>query len=70
MKPGERVGENVRRERKKRDWSQMKLAEASTLHLTEISRIEGGSRDPRLSTIVKIARGLKIRPAELLDGIK
>jgi Helix-turn-helix len=40
------------------------------LHPSEISRLERNVRDPRFSTIVRVARALAIRPAELLDGIR
>jgi transcriptional regulator with XRE-family HTH domain len=46
------------------------LGEASDLHPTEVSLLERGGRDPRLATIVKLARGLGIRPATLLEGIE
>jgi hypothetical protein len=35
-----------------------------------LSLLERGGRDARLSTITKLARGLGIPPAKLLDGIK
>lgn len=38
------------------------------MHFSEISRLERSQRDPRLSTIVKLARGLKITSSELLVG--
>jgi len=39
------------------------------LHRTEISLLERAQREPRLSTIVRLARGLEVRPSELLNGI-
>jgi transcriptional regulator with XRE-family HTH domain len=50
--------------------SQEELAFACDLHPSEISRLERSVRDPRFSTIVRVARALKVRPAELLDGIR
>jgi hypothetical protein len=35
----------------------------------EFARAERGVRDLRVSTIMKIARGLEIEPARLLDGL-
>jgi hypothetical protein len=35
----------------------------------EFARAERGVRDLRVSTIVKIARGLDLEPARLLDGL-
>jgi transcriptional regulator with XRE-family HTH domain len=65
----ETFGANVRRERKRLKLSQEKLGELSDLNMTEVSRLERAERDPRLSTIVKLAKGLDIPPMRLLDGI-
>jgi len=59
----------VRRLRLEQRLSQMALSELCGLHLTEISRLERGIRDPQLETIVKVARGLGVAPAELLAGV-
>lgn len=61
---------NLRRERLRLNLSQEALGEACDLNMSEISRLERAWRDPRLATIVKLARGLKIPPARLLDGIR
>ena len=50
-------------------FSQQALSFACRLHRTEISLLERGERDPRLSTIVRLARALQIAPADLLDEI-
>jgi transcriptional regulator with XRE-family HTH domain len=50
--------------------SQEDLAFACDMHPTEISRLERNVRDPRFTTIVRLARGLKIRPADLLEGLR
>lgn len=63
------MGANVRRLRLEQGLSQMALSERCGLHLTEISRLERGIRDPQLETIVKIAGGLGVAPMELLAGI-
>lgn len=67
--PQQRIGENVRTLRVGRDWTQEELADACDLHPTEIGRLERGERDLRLSTIMRVARGLDVPPAELLDGL-
>ncbi|MHB8695999.1 MAG: helix-turn-helix domain-containing protein [Solirubrobacteraceae bacterium] len=61
---------NLRSQRTKRGLSQMALGEAAGLHFSEISLLERGGRDPRLTTIAKLARGLGIPPRRLLDGIE
>jgi transcriptional regulator with XRE-family HTH domain len=49
--------------------SQEALGFASGLHPTEVSRLERAVREPRLRTIVRLARALGVRPGDLLDGI-
>ena len=39
------------------------------LHRTEISLLERGERDPRLTTIVRLAEALGVEPSRLLEGI-
>ena len=70
MGAAEQLGANIRRERRAAALSQMALAERSGLHFTEVSRLELAERDPRLSTILKVARGLGIPLSRLLDGIR
>jgi transcriptional regulator with XRE-family HTH domain len=65
----ERLGSNVRRLRRAAGLSQIELADRCGMHFTEISRLERGRKDPQLSTIVKLARGLDVAPADLLAGI-
>lgn len=70
MEAGQQLGANIRRERRAASLSQMALADRCGLHFTEISRLELAERDPRLSTVVKVARGLGIPPSRLLDGVR
>jgi len=60
-------GEQVRRLRTRRGLTQQKLAERSGLHETHISRIERGQREPRLTTIFALARGMGSEVAELFE---
>jgi transcriptional regulator with XRE-family HTH domain len=39
------------------------------VHPTAIGRLERGSREPRLSTILRLARGLDVEPGKLLDKL-
>jgi transcriptional regulator with XRE-family HTH domain len=70
VQPEERFGANVRRLRTAAGLSQEQLGARAELHRTEISLLERAAREPRLSTIVRVARALRVRPAELLEGIK
>ena len=55
--------------RYQRALSQERLASVCGLHRTGISLLERSERDPRLSTIVRLARGLGVWPAALLENI-
>jgi transcriptional regulator with XRE-family HTH domain len=65
----DQLGANIRRLRRDAGLSQMELSDRCGLHFSEISRLERGGRDARLSTIVKLAQGLGVPPAELLAGV-
>jgi transcriptional regulator with XRE-family HTH domain len=62
--------QNLRRHRQRLGLSQEALADRCQLHRTEISLLERAAREPRLATIVKLARALEIAPADLLEGIR
>jgi transcriptional regulator with XRE-family HTH domain len=47
--------------------TQEEVAERSGVHATEVSRIEGGKRDPRVSTLIRLAAAVKVKPGQLLD---
>jgi transcriptional regulator with XRE-family HTH domain len=59
-------GANLRRARKEAGLSQEALAFKAGLHTTEISRLERAVRDPRLSTIARLARALEMDTHELV----
>lgn len=61
------LGSNLRDARKRLGLTQEEVAERSGVHPTEVSRIEAGKRDPRISTVLRLARALEVRPGELLD---
>ena len=69
MQPNERFARNLREHRSRAGLSQERLGFRADLHRTEISLLERGTREPRLSTIVRLARALGVTPADLLDGI-
>jgi len=69
MEPKVRVGLNIRAERKRAGITQEALAHRCDMHPVEVGRAERGTRDLRISTIAKLARGLKIPAGRLLDGI-
>lgn len=64
-----RFAENLICCRKRADLSQESLGIRASLHRTEISLLERGTRIPRIDTLVKLAGALSVSPGELLDGI-
>jgi transcriptional regulator with XRE-family HTH domain len=62
-------GHRLRELRTERGISQDDLARATDVHPTAIGRLERGSREPRLTTILRIARGLDCEPGKLLDDL-
>ena len=50
-----------------RDMSQADLAERSGVSREYIARLETGHHDPSLSTLVKLAKALKVKPGTLLE---
>ena len=69
MTDAELFGKRVRELREKRGLSQEKLAQASGLTTSFVSTIEGGKKTPSLTTVLKLARGLKVDAAELFAGL-
>lgn len=65
--PASVFGARLARERGRRALSMEQLARIAGTHASEISRLERGLRDPRLSTIDRLARALDISSAELVD---
>jgi transcriptional regulator with XRE-family HTH domain len=61
------LGTNVRAVRKRLALTQEQVAERSGVHATEVSRIEGGKRDPQVSTVLRLAKALEVKPGQLLD---
>lgn len=53
--------------REKRGLSQRALAKLSKVTNVTIARIETGVYDPRLSTLRRLAKALKVKISELID---
>jgi transcriptional regulator with XRE-family HTH domain len=62
-------GRRLRELRLARGVSQEKLAEMADLHRNYIGILELAKQSPSLDAICKLARALKIRPAELLEKL-
>jgi len=68
--PLERLGRNLREMRTKKGFSQEALAEAADVHRTEVSLLERAGREPRLGTLLRLARALGTDLSELVRGIR
>ena len=61
-----RFGENLRRLRLRRGLTQEALAELSQCHPNYVGGLERGERNPTLTKILDLARGLRCAPSDLL----
>jgi transcriptional regulator with XRE-family HTH domain len=68
VEPKAQFGINLRRHREAAGLTQMELGNRTGMDMAEISRLELGKRDPRLSTIVRVATALELTAAELVHG--
>ena len=62
-----RFGENLRAARRERGWTQEQLAHEAGIAPVQVSRIERGAREVRLTTILRLVHALAV-PAERLLG--
>jgi transcriptional regulator with XRE-family HTH domain len=67
--PVQHFGQNVRAARQARGWTQEDLSHASGLAVVQVSRIERGTREIRLTTLLRLVKALEVRPDELLAGL-
>jgi len=62
------LGKKIKELRKKQGITQERLAELTETSYKYIQRIEGKSPpDVRLSTVIRLAKALKVEPTELLE---
>jgi HTH-type transcriptional regulator/antitoxin HipB len=64
----DQFGSNLRAARKAKGWTQEDLAHESGLAPVQISRIERGVREIRLTTLVRLLAALDVSPGQLLDA--
>lgn len=62
-------GRRLRELRAKHGLPQDALADRTGLHSTAISRMERGLREPRVSTVLRLADGLDVQPGDLVNGL-
>jgi transcriptional regulator with XRE-family HTH domain len=63
-------GQRLRDLRAEHGVSQDALAERTGIHPTAIGRFERGDREPRLSSILRLARGLGVEAGKLVNGLE
>jgi transcriptional regulator with XRE-family HTH domain len=65
----ERLGRNLFAARRRAGYTQEDLASRCCLHVSYISKMEGGTGLPGINTLVRLARSLDVS-ADLLRGIE
>jgi transcriptional regulator with XRE-family HTH domain len=62
-----KIGKRIKELRKKREYTQDKLSEVAEIDYKYVQRIEGKNPPAlKIDTIERLAKALKVRPAELL----
>jgi transcriptional regulator with XRE-family HTH domain len=67
--PAETFAVNLRRLRQERGLTQEQLALAADMHMADIGAIETQGREPRVTTIARLATALGVHPGELFEGV-
>jgi transcriptional regulator with XRE-family HTH domain len=60
------LGDNLRRLRHEAGLTQEELGSRAGVQMADVSRYESGNRDPRISTVARLAAALEVPIAELL----
>lgn len=61
-----RAGSNIRKFRKRRGWTQEKLAFETNMHRAYIGQIERGEKNIGIKNLEKISKALNIKTKDLL----
>ena len=67
MSPIRRMAKRVKALRVERGMTQAELAQRARLSRKQVGRIEAAEQEPTLGVIERLAKALKVRPAELLE---
>jgi transcriptional regulator with XRE-family HTH domain len=60
------LGQNIRRFRRDKGWTQLQLAERTGIKVGHISKLEQDEGDPKLSTLYKLMQAFSCSPDALL----
>jgi transcriptional regulator with XRE-family HTH domain len=69
MQDQERLGQNMRKLREAKGWSQDEFAHHSGIYRTDVGAIERGERNVTLKTMRTIADTCGVRIVDLLKGL-
>jgi transcriptional regulator with XRE-family HTH domain len=64
------LGENIRRLRRDKGWTQGDLADQAGVRVGQISKLERNEADPKLETLYKLMDALGCSPNALLNDVK
>lgn len=62
-------GKRLREVRREHGMSQDQLADRAGVHATVIGRMERGLREPRVTTVLRLAQGLSVQPGTLMNDL-
>lgn len=62
-------GARIRTLRLKRGWTQVEMADFLAMDRSYLSEIETGKKDPSLTMLQSIAKGLSVTISNLTDGL-
>ena len=63
-----KIGVNIKKIREAKNLSQKEVALAVGMDQSQYSKIENGKTDPSTSTLLKIAKAMKIKAADLFEA--
>ncbi len=66
----ETFGHVLRKYRKRKKWSQMKLAVEADMHLNALGNLERGKHNPSLRTVFILCRTLGVPVADVLKDVE
>lgn len=67
--PGSSFGDNLKAARLGRSLSHEELSKAAGIDMATVYRLEAGDRQPRLPTILRLAKALEISGSDLIRGL-
>lgn len=68
--PLKRFAKNLRTARAALGLTQEKIADAAGMQTSYYSRLERAAVEPGIRTLARVARALKVTPAQLMEGVE